>query len=75
MTEVTCILNQIEDGDPTAASQLLPLVYDDLKRFAAYKMANERPGQIVSGSLDNTIKVWNANNGEENPRSRVGLAA
>lgn len=50
MTEVTRILNQIEDGDPTAASQLLPLVYDDLKRLAAQKMAYERPGQTLQAT-------------------------
>ena len=50
MTEVTRILNQIEEGDPTAACQLLPLVYDELKRLAAYKMANERPGQTLQAT-------------------------
>jgi len=50
MTEVTRILNQIEEGDPTAASQLLPLVYDELKRLAQYKMANERPGHTLQAT-------------------------
>ena len=50
MTEVTRILNQIDEGDPTAASQLLPLVYDELKKLAAYKMANERPGQTLQAT-------------------------
>lgn len=50
MNEVTQILNNIEDGDPTAASKLLPLVYEDLKRLAAVKMANERPGQTLQAT-------------------------
>ena len=41
MTEVTQILSQIEDGDPNAAEQLLPLVYDELRKLAAAKMALE----------------------------------
>jgi RNA polymerase sigma factor (TIGR02999 family) len=43
MTEVTSILSQIEDGDPSAAEKLLPLVYDELRQLAAAKMAQE-PG-------------------------------
>ena len=47
MTNVTRILNQIEQGDPSAAEQLLPLVYDELRRLATQKMAHEAPGQTV----------------------------
>ena len=47
MTEVTRILNAIEAGDPQAATQLLPLVYQELRRLAAHKMANEAPGQTL----------------------------
>jgi len=50
MTEVSRILDQIDGGDPSAASQLLPLVYDELKRLAALKMANERPGQTLQAT-------------------------
>jgi RNA polymerase sigma factor (TIGR02999 family) len=50
MTDVTRILSQIEDGDPSAADELLPLVYDELRRLAAQKLATEKPGQ----SLDPT---------------------
>ena len=46
MTDVTQILSQIEQGDPSAAEQLLPLVYDELRKLAAAKMAQEAPGQI-----------------------------
>ena len=48
MSEVTQILTQIESGDPRAAAQLLPLVYDDLRRLAAQKMAQEKPGQTLN---------------------------
>lgn len=47
MSEVTRILSAIERGDPQAASQLLPLVYDELRRLAAHKMAQETPGQTL----------------------------
>jgi RNA polymerase sigma factor (TIGR02999 family) len=50
MSEVTRILSAIEQGDPHAAEQLLPLVYDELRRLAAEKMANERPGQTLQGT-------------------------
>jgi RNA polymerase sigma factor (TIGR02999 family) len=48
MSEVTQILSQIESGDPHAAAQLLPLVYEDLRRLAAQKMAQEKPGQTLN---------------------------
>ena len=44
MSDVTRILSQIEQGDPQATEQLLPLVYDELRILAAAKMAQERPG-------------------------------
>jgi RNA polymerase sigma factor (TIGR02999 family) len=47
MTEVTRILSAIERGDPHAAEQLLPLVYDELRRLAAQKLAHEKPGQTL----------------------------
>ncbi len=50
MTEVTRILCAIEQGDPRAASQLLPLVYDDLRRLAAHKLAQEKPGQTLQAT-------------------------
>ena len=43
MSEVTHILSAIQQGDPKAAEELLPLVYQELRRLAAYKMANEPP--------------------------------
>jgi RNA polymerase sigma factor (TIGR02999 family) len=47
MTEVTRILSAIEQGDPHAAEQLLPLVYDELRKLAAQKLAQEKPGQTL----------------------------
>jgi RNA polymerase sigma factor (TIGR02999 family) len=47
MNEVTRILSAIEQGDPHAASQLLPLVYDELRKLAADKLAHETPGQTL----------------------------
>jgi RNA polymerase sigma factor (TIGR02999 family) len=50
MHEVTRILSAIEQGDPQAAGQLLPLVYDELRRLAAEKMAQEKPGQTLQAT-------------------------
>jgi RNA polymerase sigma factor (TIGR02999 family) len=50
MSDVTRILSQIESGDPTAAEQLLPLVYDELRKLAAQKMAQEKPGQTLQAT-------------------------
>src|SRR5205814_9538811 len=53
---ITQVLNAIEQGDPHAAEQLLPLVYDELRRLAAQKLAREAPGQ----TLDATALVHEA---------------
>lgn len=50
MSDVTRILSQIEHGDQAAAEQLLPLVYDELRRMAAQKMAQEQPGQTLQAT-------------------------
>ena len=50
MTEVTHILSAIEQGDQHAAGQLLPLVYDELRRLAAQKLAHEKPGQTLEAT-------------------------
>jgi RNA polymerase sigma factor (TIGR02999 family) len=47
MNEVTRILSAVEQGDPAAAEQLLPLVYEELRKLAAQKMAQEAPGQTL----------------------------
>src|SRR5262249_51898526 len=50
MSDVTRILSAIEQGDPHAAEQLLPLVYDELRRLAAAKLAQEKPGQTLDAT-------------------------
>jgi RNA polymerase sigma factor (TIGR02999 family) len=50
MTDVTHILHSIENGHATAANELLPLIYDDLRKLAAAKMAQEKPGQTLSAT-------------------------
>src|SRR6266568_4132776 len=50
MSDVTRILSQIEQGDPAAAEQLLPLVYDELRKLAAAKLAQEKPGQTLQAT-------------------------
>src|SRR5262245_47381821 len=50
MSEVTRILDQIQNGDPSAAAQLLPLVYEELRKLAAQKLANEKPGQTLQAT-------------------------
>ena len=50
MTAITRILSGIEQGDPRAAEQLLPLVYDELRKLAGQKMAREQPGQTLQAT-------------------------
>jgi RNA polymerase sigma factor (TIGR02999 family) len=71
MGEVTRILSAIDQGDPRASEQLLPLVYDELRRLAAQKMARESPGQTLEATalvheaylrlVDTTqVRQWNS---------------
>jgi RNA polymerase sigma factor (TIGR02999 family) len=67
---LTQILERVEHGDPKAADQLLPLVYDELRKLAAAKMANELPGHTLQATAlvheawlrltSNTNQVWNS---------------
>ena len=50
MSDVTRILSQIDAGDPRAAEQLLPLVYDELRKLAAARLAHEKPGQTLQAT-------------------------
>lgn len=50
MSDVTFILSQIESGDPSAAEQLLPAIYDELRKLAAAKLAHEKPGQTLQAT-------------------------
>jgi RNA polymerase sigma factor (TIGR02999 family) len=50
MSDVTRILSQIEQGDPAAAEQLLPLVYDELRKLASQRLGKEEPGQTLQAT-------------------------
>src|SRR6187455_2045907 len=50
MSDVTHILSAIEQGDPSAAEQLLPLVYTELRKLAAQNLAQEKPGQTLQAT-------------------------
>jgi RNA polymerase sigma factor (TIGR02999 family) len=66
MSEVTHILSAIEQGDPRAAEQLLPLVYDELRKLAAQKLAQEKPGQTLQATaLVHEAYLRLVGNGEE----------
>src|SRR3989449_5481537 len=71
MTDVTRILSAIEQGDPHGAEQLLPLVYDELRKLAAQKLAQEKPGQTLEATAlvheaylrlvdTNKVQQWNS---------------
>ncbi len=50
MNDVTRLLTSIDQGDPSAASQLLPMIYDELRKLAAQKLACEQPGQTLQAT-------------------------
>jgi RNA polymerase sigma factor (TIGR02999 family) len=70
MSDVTRILSQIESGDPSAADQLLPLVYDELRKLAAARLGQEKPGQTLQATalvhdayvrlVDGQAQHWNS---------------
>jgi RNA polymerase sigma factor (TIGR02999 family) len=70
MSEVTRILSAIDQGDPHAAEQLLPLLYDELRKLAAQKLAQEKPGQTLQATalvheayvrlVDDSAQEWNS---------------
>ena len=70
MSEVTRILSAIEHGDPQAAEQLLPLVYNELRKLAAQKLSQEKPGQTLQATalvheaylrlVDGKAQAWNS---------------
>ena len=72
MSDVTRILNAIEEGDPKAADELLPLVYEELRLLAAQKMRHERPGQTLQATalvheayirlVESECQNWNGRN-------------
>jgi RNA polymerase sigma factor (TIGR02999 family) len=50
MSDITLLLSQIEGGDPTGAERLMPLVYDELRKLAAARLATEKPGQTLQAT-------------------------
>ena len=71
MTDVTQILSRIESGDPTATEQLLPLVYEELRKLAAHRLSQEKPGQTLQATAlvhetylrlvdDQEVQHWNS---------------
>src|SRR6266567_5291726 len=67
ISDVTHILTAIELGDATAADKLLPLVYDELRKLAAHRMANEAAGQTLQATAL-VHEAWMRLVGEENPK-------
>jgi RNA polymerase sigma factor (TIGR02999 family) len=71
MSEVTRILSAIEQGEPHAARQLLPLVYDELRQLAAQKLAEEKPGQTLQATAlvhEAYVRLVAPGSGEASPR-------
>lgn len=69
MTEITRILDAIDQGDPSAAGELLPLVYEELRKLAAQRLSQEKPGQTLQATAlvheaylrlvgDETVQHW-----------------
>src|ERR1044071_6803561 len=67
MSEVTRILNAIEQGEPRAADELLPLVYEELRKLAAWKMSHEAAGQTLQAT-PLVHEAWIRLVGQENPQ-------
>jgi RNA polymerase sigma factor (TIGR02999 family) len=67
VSDVTRILHRVQEGDPQAAEQLLPLVYDELRKLAAHKMAAEAPGQTLQATAL-VHEAWLRLTGSEQPR-------
>ena len=67
MSDVTQILEAVERGDPKAAEELLPLVYEELRKLAAAKMANEAPGQTLQPTAL-VHEAWLKLVGDKNPQ-------
>ena len=67
MSDVTHILESIKHGDPKAADELLPLVYDELRKLAASKMVNEAPNQTLQATAL-VHEAWLRLVGNDNPK-------
>src|SRR5436853_1822162 len=79
MADVTEIVNAIEQGDPQAAERLLPLVYDELRRLAAQRLAQEKPGQTLQATAlvhDAYLRLVGGDNAQQwNSRGHFFAAA
>ena len=78
MNDVTLILSAIEGGDPHAAGQLLPLVYDELRKLAAQRLAHEKPGQTLQATAlvhEAYLRLAQAGTPWHDKRHFVGIAA
>src|SRR6266480_598082 len=78
MSEVTRILEAIQHGDGRAADELLPLVYEELRKLAAHKMANEMPGQTLQPTAlvhEALLRLTGGANQEWNGRGHFFAAA
>ena len=77
MNQVTRLLNAVEQGDPHAAEQLLPLLYDELRHLAAQKLAQEKPGQTLQATalVHEAYMRLVGNQRFENSRHFFGAAA
>src|SRR5258708_30897710 len=78
MSDVTRILEAIQHGDGRAADELLPLVYEELRRLAAHKMANEMPGQTLQPTAlvhDAWLRLTGGANQEGDGRGHFFAAA
>ncbi len=83
MSDVTQILYRIDSGDPQAAEQLLPLVYDELRKLAAARLAQEKPGQTLQSTalvheaylrlvgMDSVFGTQGSANGEQGTENKV----
>jgi RNA polymerase sigma factor (TIGR02999 family) len=78
VSDVTRVIEAIQHGDPKAAGELLPLVYEELRRLAAHKMANEAPGQTLQATAlvhEAWLRLAGAQNVEWNGRAHFFAAA
>jgi RNA polymerase sigma factor (TIGR02999 family) len=78
MSEVTRILERVERGDPRAAEELLPLVYDELRKLASHKMAHEQPGNTLQPTAlvhEAWLRLIGDGNQQWNSRNHFFMAA
>ena len=78
MSDITRILKLVQDGDPKAAADLMPMVYDELRKLAAHKMAQERPGQTLQATAlvhEAWLRLNESNNQEWRGRDHFFSAA